>query len=332
MAPHNNPPSPRAVHHDAALPGDLRESSFAAMGTTITILASVGQIDQGLALTRDLFAEWEATLSRFRPASELSRLNASAGRGMVLSPLLLTVLEEALAAAVATDGIFDPTLLPQLRQAGYDQSFASLPTRRPTLDAATATQPGGAWRDIIVDHRYGLVIMPTGTALDFGGIAKGMAVDAALDRLAAAGITTVLVNAGGDLGVRGLPAGLDHWPVAVPGGGVLALRSGALATSGIERHHWWRGQAFHHHLLDPRTGDATRNGLWSATVAAERCGQAEVAAKVAFILGPVAGPDFLEHIGLAGQLIPMARPATVGQPPLGDPTNAIMTHAWPRPT
>ncbi len=331
MAPLNNPLSPPAGHPNTSLPGDLRAASFAAMGTTISILAPAQQLDLGLTLTRDLFAEWEATLSRFRPASELSQLNASAGRGMVLSPLLLTVLEEALAAAVATDGIFDPTLLPQLRQAGYDQSFASLPIRRPALDVSIATQPGGAWRDIIIDHRHGLVIMPPGTALDFGGIAKGMAVDAALDRLAAAGITSALVNAGGDLGVRGLPTGLDHWPVAVPGDEVLALRGGALATSGIERHNWWRGATFHHHLLDPRTGESTRNGLWSATVTAERCGQAEVAAKVAFILGPVSGSDFLEHIGLAGLLIPMAQPATFGHSPLSDPTNAIMTRAWPRP-
>jgi thiamine biosynthesis lipoprotein len=109
-----------------------------------------------------------------------------------------------------------------------------------------------------------------------------MAVDAALERLRLNGIGTAMVNAGGDLAVLGLPPDAEQWPVAVPGQHhlwTIPLRRGSIATSGIARRHWWQGQTLRHHLLDPRTGLPAQSDLWSVTVIADRCEQAEVAAK-----------------------------------------------------
>src|SRR5207302_715875 len=97
------------------------------------------------------------------------------------------------------------------------------------------------------------------------------------------GIATALVNAGGDLAVLGLPPDGEPWPVAVPrreGTWTVALQHGALATSGVARRRWRQGSHDRHHLLDPRSGVSTQNGVWSVSVAADRCVQAEVAAKV----------------------------------------------------
>src|SRR5207248_6614299 len=142
--------------------------------------------------------DWERRLSRFRPDSELARLNAADGRPVAAGPLLLGVLREALRAAAATDGQYDPCLGRQLADAGYARSFAERATWDPP--AASSRRAGGAWRDVEVDAR-GRVRLPRGAQLDLGGIAKGMAVDAALDLLAAAGIPAALVSAGGDLAV-----------------------------------------------------------------------------------------------------------------------------------
>ncbi len=133
-----------------------------------------------------------------------------------------------------------------------------------------------------------------------------MAVDAALAGLRRLGIDAALVNAGGDLAVCGLPPGADAWPIVVAGqesSHTLPLHHGAVATSGVARRRWRQGREERHHLLDPRTGAPARSGLWSATVVAARCAQAEVAAKAAFVLGPVAGAEFLRTRGLAGLLI-----------------------------
>ena len=104
----------------------------------------------------------------------------------------------------------------------------------------------------------------------------------------------------------GLPPAAEQWPIAVPGRErcwTIPLHSGAVATSGIAHRHWWQGQTLRHHLLDPRTGLPAQSDLWSVTVVADRCEQAEVAAKVAFILGSRQGADFLRRHRIAGLLV-----------------------------
>jgi thiamine biosynthesis lipoprotein len=299
-------------------PRGMVRGSFQAMGTTVSYLLPVEGSEQGAELIADLFARWEAILSRFRPQSELTRLNRSAGQWVEVSELLYVVLTRALEAAAASDGLYDPTLLPQLRQLGYDRSFELLERAGEAAHAGQEEEAsvqqgeplesllGGAWRRIEVDPVKRRVRLPAGAQLDFGGIAKGMAIDTALGALRRRGLVPALVNAGGDLAVAGLPPDGEHWAIAIPGrrgGWTIPLRRGALATSGIARRRWWRDGSLRHHLLDPRTGLPATNGLWSVTVVANRCEQAEVAAKVAFILGPEAGPTFLRRHSLAGLFI-----------------------------
>jgi thiamine biosynthesis lipoprotein len=274
------------------------------MGTTIAALFLEREAERGGNVVRALFNRWEELLSRFLPDSELSYLNRSAGIPVRVGPLLFHVLETALAAARATNGLYDPTLLSQLIAMGYDRTLEDVPAIQSA--AAGSAVPGGMWRLIRVNRETREVTLPPGVGLDFGGIAKGMAVDAALDHLREIEITTALVNAGGDLAAMGTPPSGDHWPVAIEGKDttwVLPFQHGALATSGISRRRWRKGTQTRHHLIDPRTGASAQSGLWSVTVAAGRCEQAEVGAKAAFLAGTDAGRKFIERHGLAGLLV-----------------------------
>ncbi len=274
------------------------------MGTTVSVLLPENQGELGIQIVRTLFSEWEQTLSRFLPESELSRLNQQAGTPVAVSDLLYHVLATALTAAQATQGVYDPAMLDQLEQLGYDRTFDDLPAVR--FEPIFPGEPGGGWRGIRVNPLQRRVTLPAGIKLDFGGIAKGMAVDAALEDMRLSGVTPALVNAGGDLAVLGLPPAEEHWQISVPGREqfwTIPLRQGAVATSGIARRHWWQGQTLRHHLLDPRTGLPAQSDLWSVTVVTDRCEQAEVAAKVAFILGSVQGADFLRRHRIAGLLV-----------------------------
>ena len=274
------------------------------MGTTIALLLPENQGEQGMRMVRDLFAEWEQALSRFIADSELSRLNSETGIPVAVSDLLYSVLATALTAARATEGVYDPAMLDQLEKFGYDRTFDAI--RAGDFDPMIPGEPGGRWRGIKVNPIYREVTLPAGIKLDFGGIAKGMAVDAAFERLRENGISPALVNAGGDLAVLGLPPTSDTWLISVPGRErywPLPLHHGAVATSGIARRHWWQGNILRHHLLDPRTGLPAQSDLWSVTVVADRCEQAEVAAKVAFILGSHQGADFLRKHHIAGLLV-----------------------------
>lgn len=301
--PRQHPPAD-PVSPDYTTPAGLRREEFRAMGTTISLLLPESQAELGAQIVRTLFTEWEQTLSRFLPESELSQLNQQAGTPIAVSDLLYSVLATALTAAQATQGVYDPALLDQLVRVGYDRTFDELPAVG--FDPIIPGEPGGRWRGIKVDPIRRQVTLPAGMKLDFGGIAKGMAVDAALERLQQSGISSALVNGGGDLAVLGLPPAEEQWQIAVPGRGQfwkIPLHHGAVATSGIARRHWMQGQTLRHHLLDPRTGLPAQSDLWSVTVVADRCEQAEVAAKVAFILGSKPGADFLRRHHIAGLLI-----------------------------
>lgn len=297
-------PSAEPTPPDYSTPTGMRREEFRAMGTTISLLLPESQAALGTRIVRSLFSEWEQVLSRFLPNSELSQLNAHRGTPVAVSDLLYTVLATALTAAQATQGVYDPALLDQLVRVGYDRTFDDLPAVR--FDPIIPGEPGGRWRGIKVDPIRRRVTLPVGIKLDFGGIAKGMAVDAALEHLLQNGIRNALVNAGGDLAVLGHSPDAEQWPITVPGQGQLwtiPLHHGAVATSGIAHRHWLQGNTLRHHLLDPRTGLPAQSDLWSVTVVADRCVQAEVAAKVAFILGSKQGAEFLRKHHIAGLLV-----------------------------
>jgi thiamine biosynthesis lipoprotein len=169
-----------------------------------------------------------------------------------------------------------------------------------------------------VDRERGTVTVPAGYGLDLGGIAKGMAADAALVLLAAQGIEPALVSAGGDLAVRGLPPA-GSWDVLVGDGmdaQVVPLLRGALATSGTTKRTWRQGTLRRHHVVDPRSGEPALSGLRQVTVAAATCRAAEAMATAVLVAGPELGARLVERAALAALLVTESgRPLTVGRWP-----------------
>src|SRR5512133_4108210 len=109
----------------------MARASFPAMGTEVAVLAPAGRAAEAAGRARRLFEDWERRLSRFRPDSELARLNAHAGRPVPVGELLYRVLETALAAAGASGGVYDPTMAHQLERLGYDRAFEQLQASSP---------------------------------------------------------------------------------------------------------------------------------------------------------------------------------------------------------
>ncbi|UUZ90569.1 FAD:protein FMN transferase [Paenibacillus sp. P25] len=212
------------------------------------------------------FAYAESTFSRFRPDSELSRLNRSGGRPCFVSRTMMEVLQLADSYRTRTMGLFEPLILPALEQAGYTDSFERLPvpgTGRATgpfaaAEAVPELRPAGyAWT---LDPRLGAVRSPEGGRVDLGGIVKGWTVDRVASwfrggRRVPAG----LINAGGDLSVwGGTPVSPWKVEVADPREGTqtlanVLLTNGAAATSSILGRRWAAAGGVNHHLIDPRT-------------------------------------------------------------------------------
>lgn len=266
----------------------MLERRFDAMGTEVELLLDASQdeaAEGALDAAESEFHRLEALLTRFRPDSELSRLNVAGT--LAAGPDLVRVVRLALEARDRTGGLFDPTVHDALVSAGYDRTFASLAPDGPAARLETAC--GGR-----VEIDGATIRLDHGVRLDLGGIAKGDAVDRACGLLAAAG--PCLVNAGGDLAVRG-----GAWPVAVPDGPTLELSAGALATSGRDRRTWRRGGRELHHLIDPRTGRPAETPLLRVTVVAATAVEAEVLAKAAFLGADVDAPRVL--VTAAGEVV-----------------------------
>ncbi len=274
--------------------GGPRESAdvsttFTAMGSNVTmrILNPGAHAEQAIDAARENFLNIERTCTRFDPMSDLMRANSNGREWTQVSVDCLRVLRRAYAAYRDTDGVFDPRTLESLQALGYDRSWekvrqgrGSIPTRRRRVTK---------WRPSFDDARPRVRIGPR--PVDLGGIGKGVAVAQAMEILREHG-NSILVEAGGDLAVRGTGPNSRGWRVWVedPFGGdwpaaVCEISDSAVATSSIRRRQWKAGDRHVHHLIDPRTGLPAQSELMSVTVVHAEADTAEVWTKVGFLAG-----------------------------------------------
>jgi thiamine biosynthesis lipoprotein len=293
------------------------ERVFRAMGTEIRVLVGgrrdsrLAEPDAVLAAVEDELVEFDLRLSRFRPASELSRFNEDPRDEVPASALLRGAVRAGVWAAQRTGGLVDPTLLAPLVRAGYAASWSG--TRSVALAEALAGAPPRAparpdpragWRSIRVLDEAGVIRRPPGLEFDPGGIGKGLAADIVAGRLAAYG--RYAIDCGGDLRVGGSDPGGEpieievRHPVTGAAADVFAIRRGAVATSGIDTRLWLRADGrYAHHLIDPATGDPAWTGLVCATARASTALEADALAKAALLSGQRGARDLLaEHGGL----------------------------------
>lgn len=287
----------------------MQTIEFRAMGCHMaaTLDAAADAAGRALDAVPGWFEAWEQSLSRFRPDSELSRLNGRAGEWVAVSEALWRVLRTAVWAAEWSGGIVVPTALAALESAGYDRTFEQIGHSRwgsigPALPAADD------WRAIALDEAALAARLAPGLRLDLGGVAKGWAAEQAARRLGEIG--PALVDAGGDVCVSGPRADGSPWPISVADPfaperdlELFGIEAGCVATSGRDYRVWQRGGRTMHHLIDPRTGRPALTDVMSATAIAPTAREAEAAAKTALILGGAEGAAWLNARALAGLLV-----------------------------
>lgn len=257
-----------------------------------------------------------AQMSTWQADSDLGRYNrAPAETWQSLPAEFYTVLERALQLARDTDGAYDPTVGALVELWGFG------PARRerepPSDEAIAAARERVGWQRIRLDPVGRRVWQPGGIQLDLSSIAKGFGVDQVARRLDAAGVSSYLVEVGGELRGRGRRPDGRPWQVAIerPDAAagavqrldeverVLSLDDRALATSGDYRHVFEdRGTVYSHHL-DPRSGRPVAHRLASVTVAAREAVDADPLGTTIMVLGPEAGMAYAVEHALAVLLI-----------------------------
>jgi thiamine biosynthesis lipoprotein len=266
-------------------------SVFRAMGTNVRCIAPPSPVFRRAARDiRAIFEREERRFSRFRGDSELAQVNAAAGSWVEVSPPFAEVMTIALSAWRRTEGRFDPTLLRAMIAAGYDRDFDELLAG--ARDALRPAAPAGRAGEVELHGRC--LRLPKAVGLDLGGIVKGWTVDRAAHAALSAGLSWVLVEAGGDLRLVGEPptAGLEI-AIEDPQGrdteiGRVTITHGAIATSCVTKRAWGPDL---HHLIDPSAGTPASGRVLQATVWAPTCAEAEIRSKDALLRGE----DFLRQ-------------------------------------
>jgi thiamine biosynthesis lipoprotein len=263
--------------------------------------AAFGELQQDFqAMHRDWHA-WEP--------GALVRINEAfaAGRTAAADPSILELIRRSQALEEATGGRFNAAIGAVIRLWGFHTSDYPIKGPPPAPDAIRALvdrQPSSL--DIRIE---GSTVSSSNPAvqLDFGGIAKGYAIDLACARLRELGIRDAVVNAGGDLRAIG-----DHgdrpWRIGIrdPGGGVLGSLETrpdeAVFTSGNYERFRQDETERYPHILDPRTGWPVR-GLSSATVIAADGTSADAAATALLVAGPNNWAKVAQSLGLSQVMV-----------------------------
>ncbi len=283
-------------------------STWRALGTYVHLATDdPALLPDAERAAREVLERVDRTCSRFRPASDLVRANAAAGRWARVDPWLAAAVGVALEAAAETDGLVDPTLGAVLAAAGYDRDLALLPTADLSPTATPTPRRLGAWREVAVTKDA--VRVPEGCALDLGATGKAWAADLVARVVVELTGAGVLVSLGGDVRVDGPDGTALSWPVAVgedpadlADAEVVLIASGGLATSGTRWRRWWRGGAERHHLLDPRTGESA-DGPWRMVSAVGgSCVAANTATTAALVLGEQ-GRRWLDRHQVSARLV-----------------------------
>jgi thiamine biosynthesis lipoprotein len=239
----------------------IRRQELRVMGMEILLVGPDVDLSGAAEVVEAVFTREELRFSRFRPDSELSRVNASSGEWTKVSAPFERLVRLSLRQANSTNGSFDPTVLDAILALGYDRDLP-----------ATAC---GRWTE--VRQKPGAVLLPEGVGLDFGGIAKGWTADIAADEAVAAGLPWVIVSVDGNLKFAGDPPPLEIG-VEDPANRsslltCLTLSQGALASSGTV-------------VRSPTMTDVIQATVWAPTGA-----EAEVRAKWALLHGSSVAAD-----------------------------------------
>jgi FAD:protein FMN transferase len=261
------------------------------MGSTAQVLVVGPHAERLVEVARERLAELENRWSRFRPDSEISRLNNAAGAALTVSADTVLLVSRAVLGWRRTAGRFDPTVHAAMIANGYDRDFA-LVAAADRVAGPVDPLPAPGCASIHVDLAGSRVRLPAGVAIDPGGIGKGLAADLVATELRRAGATSVLVNVGGDLRAAGAPPDSEGWPVSVadpvaPEQELLrvAMPAGAVASSSTVERRWRSGESHRHHVIDPRTGTPTDTPVIAATVFAATAWWAEVLTKAILVGG-----------------------------------------------
>jgi thiamine biosynthesis lipoprotein len=314
---------------------------FAKLSTSICLAqiqvensASIGE-EQKIVQTREMMGTWaeitvysqdaksvntaiesaldamtavDSLMSVYKQDSEISAINRQAGKNAVsVSPQTFFVVKSAIHYSEISDGAFDITIAPLIRSWGFFRKQGHIPPQEEINQNRALVN----YRLIELDaENKQIKLLKSGMTLDLGGIAKGYAVDQAMEKLRAAKIENVLVNLSGNMYAMGHPKDKDAWYIGIRHPrqkenllGFIKLQEEAIATSGDYEKFFIHDGKKYSHIINPHTGYPV-SGIASVTIIAKTAMEADALSTTVFVLGAEKGLQLIESIdGVEGIIV-----------------------------
>ncbi|MCI8715195.1 MAG: FAD:protein FMN transferase [Oscillospiraceae bacterium] len=245
---------------------------------------------------KERIRELEGLLSTTDENSEIYAANHSGGAPVALSGDTAALLDRALQLCRRTDGALDVTIYPVVRAWGFTTGGSRVPDRAELdgllerVDYARVALSGST------------LTLPEGMELDLGAVAKGYTGDVLMDLLEEEGVTSAIVELGGNVQALGSKPDGSPWRVAVqaPEGGyaaALEIVDKAVVTSGGYQRFFEQDGEIYWHIIDPAAGQPARSGLASVTVVAEEGTLCDGLSTALFVMGADRAAEFWRETG-----------------------------------
>jgi thiamine biosynthesis lipoprotein len=281
---------------------NLITKHFYTLGTVISL--SVYGEKAGEAVEEAIFrlADIDNKMSVFKSDSEIARINTNAGGSpQKISKDTYFVIKTAVEYSILSCGAFNPTIRPLIHLWGIGTSNPKVPS----ADEIKSKLELVNYKDICVcDNDSTIRLNHKNQSLDLGGIAKGYAADEVRNIFIKNNIASAIIDLGGNIFAYGSKPDGTPWKIGLqdplsPRGyyvGVLRLQNKSVVTSGnYERYFEDNGRIFHH-ILDPRTGYPSENGVISTTILSVHSIDGDALSTCAYVMGINHGMKLVESL------------------------------------
>lgn len=241
--------------------------------------------------------------SRTKEGGELYAVNLAAGKEAVaVSDETLDVVKQSVKYAEEMDGLYDPTIGPLVDLWAIGNGGDHVPDQA-DIDAAKSLTN---YKDVIIDEAAKTIkLAKEGMVLDMGGIGKGYAADRIADYLKEQGLDSAMINLGGSsiIALGDKPNG-SPWNIGLQDPdqsrgtqlGTIKISDEVIDASGVYERYFMQDGVRYHHILDPRTGFPSQNGLKSITIMSPTATDADALSTGVFLMGLEEGLSYLEAL------------------------------------
>jgi thiamine biosynthesis lipoprotein len=265
------------------------------MGTMVEITV-IPPHDEAIKAAFEEIQKVDTLMSIYKENSEISILNREGKNHLSIETL--QVIREAINFSKITGGAFDITCKPLINLWKKAKKEKVIPSPEETKKALSLV----GYEKILLEGEMAR-FKQKGMQIDLGGIAKGYAVDRAIEALRKNGIRRALINAGGDLYALGNGPGDEKWKVGIQDPreegkllGIIKVKDVGVATSGDYRRYFTiEGKRFSH-IVNPKTGQTVQDVPMSVTVIAPDATTTDALATGIFVLGPQAGMKLIDSL------------------------------------